>query len=249
MKFKNIYLSLCFAVALFSCQDEKFSSVDSLNPSEIKTLEDHGIADAEGLALACEGAEDDLVEEVVSIKFKENNVCNWSENGNLDRRNQFVQARYKNSQKIEIPEGSVLCGIAVESKENVAMRYDDFLFFNIEERIMFSSNGLLTTPLTQGLTERTDYINWDFEKVKGLRIQNFNAPAYCLGGAGFCTIPATDTEGIISLSVPNKLLAPLAFELFGKPEIDLDLVATGDNDEEDCMHSALDLEVTLQLLK
>lgn len=225
--------------------DTSYSSAEVNEAPESNVFEDAGITDSDSLLAVCnETPEDQIVKETMNIVFPERLNCSWNENGNLSERDGFVQAREKSSSVISLPEKSVLCGVKMNSK-NPTLHYDDFIFLAMENNIIFGSNS----SVTKKLPKKESIYQWDFQSVANQAIGNFEAPYYCIEDRSSCIIPGHDQQGPVNIDIGTKALSPIAFSLAGRTDINLDLIATGDNDEEDCMHSELSLDIEVSYLQ
>ncbi|SMF14046.1 hypothetical protein [Pseudobacteriovorax antillogorgiicola] len=247
--------SFCIlSVTLISCNGGNFNGQQgneelgaaATSDQVEQRLEDIGVSDATSLADACEKVDElNIQESKTSISYAERRNCNWNQGPNLEPRDRFVQAFETSKASIQVPAGSVLCSIDLASQDNARMHYDDFLFLTLEDKVIFGSNQGVTSRLDRS----DDIFSWDFSKIAGLQIGNFESPYYCIGGLQSCSLPPHDQEGPIALALETKAIAPIALEVAGQTQLALDLIATGDNDDEDCMHTQLDLDVTVKFIK
>jgi hypothetical protein len=145
---------------------------------------------------------------------------------------------------LNLPDGEI-CSISVDSPSDALLHYDDFLILSIDSRIVFISNGGLTSYLD---APQQGILTWDFAKVASQAIQNFERPAYCLGKGTACTLPAHDKKGPMALNLSPNEIAPIAAAISGKTSVSMNLTATGDNDDTDCFHSALAVKVKMKYL-
>lgn len=177
-----------------------------------------------------------------SILFPETKNCRFSQAGNLGRRDAHLQAMEAQLSKITLPVGAALCGLSLSSAQST-IQYDDFLILTLNGHVLLSSNQ----GLMQGLQKSSDqaYL-WDFSRIKGQAV-DFASPAYCLGAqSSSCTVPVTDTPGQFSLQISPADLKPFAENILANREISFSLIATGDNDDEDCYHTAFSLDFALE---
>lgn len=179
-----------------------------------------------------------------SISYPERKTCSFGMKSNLTRKNAFVQASETSPAILNLPAGDI-CSIGIDSPQDALLHYDDFLILSIDSRIVFISNGRLTSYLDapeQGI------LTWDFAKVASQAIQNFEAPAYCLSKGAACTLPAHDKKGPLALNLAPNEIAPIAAAISGKTSVSMNLTATGDNDDTDCFHTELAVKVKLKYL-
>jgi hypothetical protein len=179
-----------------------------------------------------------------SITYPERKTCSFGMNSNLARKDAFVQASETSPATLNLPAGEI-CGIDIDSPADARLHYDDFLILSIDSRVVFMSNGGLSgylAPPEQGI------MTWDFSKVVGQAIRNFEAGSYCLGKGKSCVLPGHDQEGPVSLHLTPNEIAPIAAAIAGKSSVSMDLTATGDNDDTDCFHTALTVKVKITYL-
>jgi len=179
-----------------------------------------------------------------AINYPERKTCSFGMNSNLARKDAFVQASETSPATLNLPAGEI-CSISIDSPADALLHYDDFLILSIDSRIVFMSNGGLTNYLD---APQQGILTWDFAKVAGQAIQNFETPAYCLGKGAACTLPAHDKKGPVALNLTPNEIAPIAAAISGKTSVSMDLTATGDNDDTDCFHTALAVKVKIKYL-
>lgn len=180
-----------------------------------------------------------------TLSYPQRKNCSWNSAPNLDRKNGFHQGREVSSGLLELPPG-VICDLNIRSKPNFQLHYDDFLILTLANQTIFISNRLIANRLEA----QSGIYNWNFASLVGQAIGNFEASTYCLGQAGRCLLPGHDEQGPVQIELTSAELGPIALALMDAklPNVAMDLIATGDNDDEDCFHSALDLEVEFKYL-
>ena len=198
------------------------------------------------LQKTCQAAQDRLVVKSQAVNYPERKDCKFrtspsdTTNPNLERRDTFNQASETSSSPIQLPDG-VICDIAIASPASAQLHYDDFLILTLHQQTLFASNKGLIEYLENSLNT----FAWDWKRVVGKPIQNFGSSAYCVGATGECVLPGHDQVGPVRINLKSSSIAPIAVRLSGLSQTTLDLIATGDNDNEDCYHSALDLTVEI----
>ncbi len=201
------------------------------------------------LQKTCQAASGKLKTVSQAAHYAERKDCKWrtnpsdTSNPNLERKDGYNQASEMSSVALELPEG-VICDIALRSPAAAQLHYDDFLVLNLNKNVLFASNGGLTEYLEKSINS----FAWDWARIAGKKIQNFEASAYCIGDKKDCTLPGHDASGPVDIQLKSASLAPIALTLVNQKTTSLDLIATGDNDDEDCYHSALDLTVEISYL-
>jgi hypothetical protein len=164
-------------------------------------------------------------------------TCQFGLNGNLERRDAFVQAAGVTAQKLTLPEGTV-CSIGIKTTgANTTLRYDDFISLTLNTHVLFFSNETFLPYLVQ----TNGIYQWDFARLRGRAITNFGAPGYCIAKTGSCLFPNHDTSGPISIDLTPADLAPIAATLVNQSSAALNLNVTGDNNDTDCIHTDIEL--------
>jgi hypothetical protein len=186
--------------------------------------------------------------------------CAWgsgtgSTAGNLSQKDGRISARFEEARSLAIPKGAFLCRMAISfvgagGSTNQNMYYDDEIFVLFDNLIIASSKDYGTRfPALNGFQV------YDWTKLVGTEYSQLGAGPYCVGGAGTCGIPKTQTNGVMTLTVSDKIVQKLAttsgmiFEgqkiQTAKPtEHSIGFVTIGDNDDPiDCKHSPLGFNV------
>ena len=225
-------------------QPTSSDSGSTTSDNVFETLAEKGIDDANSLALACESAGDQLQSSTQKVIYPERKDCSFGAGDNLAEKNSSVTAYETNANSIAVPKGAVICNISLQSAPNAQLRYDDFLFLTIDGKVIFGSNDVVTKKFAA----KDKIYQWDWQKIVGQDVP-FNTDYYCLGDRSKCVLPPHDQAGPVSIDVSTKDVAPLAFDAAGKESLAANLIATGDNDAEDCMHTELQLDVAIDYLQ
>ncbi|RYE30567.1 MAG: hypothetical protein EOP48_31900 [Sphingobacteriales bacterium] len=184
------------------------------------------------------------------LTFPEVRGCGFEEN-NITPFNEGITAINTTTAALNLPNGEV-CDVDFQSDSDIKFIYDDILLFSLDNNLLFSSTDTLI-PL---LTKSEKFYTWDKAKIvtdfKGMTKEEgkkhtiqFDGKAICLTGAT-CLIPKTDTLGQLSLNFPFESIASLIQMYKGKSSVPLNLSVTGDDDEKDCSHSTLSLNVKIK---
>lgn len=171
--------------------------------------------------------------------FETRTGCDYGRNGNLSRRQGRIRARKVETISVDLPDNASLCQLKIDSVSR-DLRYDDFMFFNVNDIVLVGSSG----QLMRKLNERRDIFRFDFDRIKNERADFFDLRRnYCLGGAGECQIPGHDKEGPMTIDFVSDQIFNLSSQLGDADELEFSLVTTGD-DDNDCFHTdfILDLE-------
>ncbi len=174
-------------------------------------------------------------------------ICDFGINDNLPTANTFMQARYEQKQKLQLPENAVICDVDMNTNLQRFI-YDDIFVFSYNNFILATNNksALLSTtaPETTLLIdagEGVDVYKYNWLKLRGASFRNV-ADDFCLGGdqnLAQCSWPITEQPGNIVMSFDQKLLIALGLTANSSNQT-FSFVITGDNDLElDCFHEKL----------
>ncbi len=197
----------------------------------------------EDLKTACKTKAALLKETTQKIIFNERKDCSWNMGENRGRLEGGVQASETSEEVLNLPAGKI-CDLSIESPKNQTLHYDDLLILAIDKQIIFVSNVILTTYLQQ----KNGVFIWNFKDVVTKVFKIFDGTPYCIGDATECAFPTTDKQGPVTLNLPSSKIAPIALHVEGRTEVPVTLTATGDNEDEDCYHSRLDLTFKIKYL-
>ncbi|WP_141732837.1 hypothetical protein [Oligoflexus tunisiensis] len=179
------------------------------------------------------------------IRFPETKNCRFGSAGNLARKDAYLQAMEAQTTSITLPGKAQLCGVSVNSEVST-IQYDDFMILTLNGYVLLSSNS----RILEGLEGSADTAyKWDFSRIRGVPV-DFDSSSYCMGmNASLCTVPVTDTPGQFQFKVDPTSLIHLADQVVENHTLNFALVATGDNDDQDCWHTELNLDFTLQYVE
>lgn len=199
----------------------------------------------DGIKLACHT--DSVVAVTESLVFPEipqGTTCKFGVGDNLSALNGQIRAYLKQSQTVTLPEGAALCGLSLEH-QSAPMRYDDEMFFSVNERLL-----LATKDYTEYFGTKDGFHQFSWEQLRDKYYANFDMRSvYCAGGAeglATCSVPETDTQGQIDLSFSDKMDAVLAKSLQKDQSLTFDWITIGDNDDSDCRHTEIKLNLKLR---
>ena len=190
----------------------------------------------------------------VPIQFPEldsGKTCNWGTSEtisnaaeNLSKKNGFFRAYLEQIQNISLPNYKKLCQIEVTHlPENV--RYDDEIFLLLHGKILASSKNY-----NQYFDKVDDLTQFNWPKLRGKTYDSLaNSKPYCIGESNICSIPPTETSGSIHLSLDQGAILTYIKKLAGNSflsQLTFSLVTTGDNNDTDCRHSPIKLELLIK---
>ena len=177
-----------------------------------------------------------------TVVFPATKECQFGENGNLPERDQYFQAQVEQVQNLTVPADHVICDIAINSK-TTDLHYDDFFVLAIQDNILVSTNEAFTPGSRRD--RRNKIYKWNFADVIGTPWGDEGK--YCFGENSACRIPSHDRQGSVSIQIPKDDFVSLAVELFDLKQIEMKMVTLGDNDEGDCEHSRLELDLEMTI--
>ncbi len=184
-------------------------------------------------------------------------VCEFGKNGNLASRNDFIQARYEQTQKVNLPAGAILCTFELKT-DATEFIYDDMFYLTYNDYIIATS---LKTSLTRTSKDVIEFgedktpvslYKYDWTRIAGAQFNNNDinrdptAFNYCLGadlGAGECMWPNTQQQGRIDFGWDPELLINIGLKADSQNQR-FGFIVTGDNDPgTDCYHPKMEFEV------
>ena len=136
--------------------------------------------------------------------------CPWGIGDNLERLNEYNQARIVERWEVPIPPGATLCSISFRSVQD-SLTFDDHITLTLDDNVLLGGGS--GYPI-----DRLDAIDgvpqWDWTRIVGTHFAERDDPYFCLGDSGPCEVPQTETPGPFEV----------AFELAGAAE---DLIPDG----------------------
>lgn len=184
---------------------------------------------------------EDAIIDTVVLMAPEARGCPWGRNDNLERRNEFNQARTIESWELPLPAGAMLCEVSLSTQEERVV-FDDHISLLLDDALLVGGGSGYPVDL---LEEVDGVPRFDWMRVRGTAFQGRDTPYWCLGGAEPCVVPDTERPGRLELAFDDALLRDL---VVASDAPELSLLTFGDDNESDCSHSAITLEVTLAWL-
>ena len=172
-------------------------------------------------------------------------VCRWELNGNLAKRNSYLQARESQYVDINLPDHAEICDLSFEFQEQ-DFRHDDVFFFGLDGVVLASNGRFALSQLDSG------HLAFLWDEVKGERFpSNFNSRRdqdYCLGrdsGKGDCSWPITEKKGKINLFFDSEVIQSVSRTCKTKKHR-FSMVVGGDNDASDCQHTGVNFSIKVK---
>jgi hypothetical protein len=187
------------------------------------------------------------------IETGRSQVCLFNTGLNLGMRNEHMQARYEQYQKLNLPANAVVCDLNMSTPLQ-RFKYDDVFVFTFNNRILATNNKnalFQTTPentisiMNAGNVSIYNY-NW-----LSLREKTFRnvADDYCLGqnqGAASCRWPVTEQTGQIQFDFDEQLLIALGLRAPSDQQTFGFIITGDDNPEIDCYHERLEFDMNVE---
>lgn len=167
-------------------------------------------------------------------------TCAFGSGDNLSKVQGVFRAYLTQTQVVDLPDGAVLCGFDLKH-EAESMRYDDEMFFTVNDKLLLSTKDYSEYFASDGFFHE---FSWDDLRDKPYDAVEDRA-VYCAGGSS-CKVPATETSGSIELGFNRELNQNLANALQSQKSLRFDWTTTGDNDNSDCRHSPINLQLSIQ---
>jgi hypothetical protein len=270
MSFKKasfiIFPIICVLALFQNCADKTFSkSTASQTPpvegvENIESIDDEVIEEVQA---NCESARTSgkLIQSNQRVDFADTRletgraqICEFSSGDNWGIRNTYMQARYEQQKKLQLPDNAVICDLEMKT-DLQRFKYDDVFVFNYNNFVLATNNKsalLSTTPpearLPLGAGAQVPVYKYDWLKLRGASFANV-ADDFCLGSdqnLANCSWPVTEQTGNIVFSFDEKILIALGLTAKSDNQT-FSFVITGDNDPNlDCYHEELSFDMTVK---
>ena len=183
----------------------------------------------------CESFPEKILSMSKMLHYADTEGCQFGQNGNATPKNLHHTARKEQSQILSLPQNATLCDLSIVSLTD-KVRYDDFFLLLLDDYVLVTSDDSLKYKDASGL------MLWDFDRVKG---NPFGAgEVECLIHHTKCEFPEHDEEGKVNLEFPFGALSNITEKISDVENIRIRLITTGDNNDKDCKHSGMDLQIT-----
>lgn len=195
----------------------------------------------------CENSKEKLKNTKQTLFFAQRpTTCRFGKEGNLQKKQAFITAFEPNPGRLDLPSGTV-CTMQIKSLPESGgasgiIRYDDFLSLTLDGEIIFFSNNSWMSDFEQN----NSVYRWDFSKIVGKEIgSKFEAPPYCIVRSGSCQFPGHDKAGGVNLQITTSDLAPIVAKFPERSSVSFNVNVTGDDNDTDCIHTPLSLEISM----
>lgn len=226
---------------------EFFDLLPGKHSFTVKAISDNGIPVVahynwvirEGVSYWCDPAH--VITQRQTITFEaSNNTCSWGQGENLEAKNVFMQARNLQTKDLNLPEGAVLCDVNLSSNQE----------FWFDDHFVLSWNDVaIATNVDFLLSENAGSLPiFDFLNIRGDRWGQ--TKSYCLASGApdaICEMPRHNVRDDFKLNLGAHAGAKLIEAVQDNASHALNLNIVGDNDNTDCKHSGLSIDVEVSL--
>lgn len=193
------------------------------------------------------------------VESKKDYICEFAEegkqtsSGNLEMKDEYMQARYEQNRQLNLPQDAVICDIQF-SNDLQSFKYDDVFFFSYNGYLLATNNKPAIEdrlrPESRKLSDNqfTSLYKYDWLKLRGARFEN-EPYDYCVGdseGLSQCSWPVTEEQGKIKLWFSPAVLVAASSSRPSSNQV-FTFAITGDNDPElDCYHEKLEFNMNVK---
>lgn len=165
-------------------------------------------------------------------------TCEWEKDGNLQPRNDYLQARIEQEENLQLPPGAIICDVKFQFEKQQFL-YDDHFLLSFNGAVIASSFNFETV-----LTRKSNLLRYNWAAIAGMYWDKKMEGTHCSMGSQ-CSWPITDTPGYIIMNFDPLMFQQLMAEDLTRNDHSLKFVSIGDNDVNDCEHS--DVSFTLEV--
>lgn len=181
-----------------------------------------------------------LSEQIIDVSFNSSeSTCQWNADGNLGKRNKYIQARREEVQNLDLPSGATICDMEFEFVEQT-FHYDDHVIMTFNDRILLNTGSDMHKYLN---SDGSGYI-YDWSKLVGQTHDVGGTNLYCNGGST-CQIPDTDKTGKILVDIPKSKIQQI-MTMAPQSTHQIKMITTGDDDSNDCRHTPVSFKVKVK---
>lgn len=166
-------------------------------------------------------------------------TCEWEQNGNLKRENEYFQARIEDAKSLQLEPGAVICDVQLSFSEQEFL-YDDHFLLTFNDSVIASSYDF-----SNQLESKHGLLQYNWSKIAGMYWDKDFEGVFC-APTGFCSWPETDTPGKINMNYSSELFKRLMAVDLSRTNHSLKFISIGDNDDKDCEHSDVSFDLTVK---
>lgn len=189
----------------------------------------------------CIGTDREVI--VLPQDFPAVSGCDWDVGWNLDRVNELNRAMREESRILDLPNDVTICKVSLKSTTDT-LWFDDHVTLSLNDYVLVG--GGYGYPIDV-LPVDGDLPIFDWRAVRDTPFQDRNAPYWCLGETGsVCDMPQTDSEGPLNLVLGTAAMTELTNALVDQGRLSFELRTFGDDNDSDCSHSDMSLELRVE---
>lgn len=182
----------------------------------------------------CDGTQRRLVEETLVFPAV-TETCEFGVGDNLAKKNAYLTAVREQTQEFSVGNKWDVCEIELEPVLG-SFKADDHFALSWNDKVLISNAEFMLSNSPSGKV-------FDFNSVKGMKFGSESGYCFASETDGSCAIPAhnKDQEFAINLGAESK--EQLLSHINKSSRQTIKLEVTGDNDNSDCKHSGLVIQV------
>lgn len=235
-----------FALALGACIENDFSSAlepdpvpdDTAAPSDPVHSDPVDPDPVDPEVVPC----DDLQTLTVSLAYPARQDCPWGIDDNLPPENEHNRARVEEVHDLVLPSDAQLCDLSVRSLTDDLL-FDDHVTFTLDD-VLLVGGGSGYDPDILPIVDDLRRYRWD--TIVGVPFRERDESYFCLGAPeSTCVLPETEVAGPLEISLSAGASEALVAAMVGRTTLPFRLVTFGDDNEDDCAHTDLTLEISV----
>lgn len=229
-------LAPSFALVLVGCIENELSAPDDFDRPPVSEPGSTPVDEVPPPVVPCV----DLQTLTVDLEFPARQDCPWGLDDNLTQQNELNRARVEEVRDLVLPDGAQLCDLAIHSRTDDLL-FDDHVTLTLDDVVLIGGGyGYAIDVL--GVSANLPRYRWD--DVVDLPFRDRDAPYYCIGEPdSACVLPQTEVAGPLDLALSEAATEDLVAAMSGKTTLPFRVITFGDDDEDDCAHTDLILEV------
>lgn len=183
---------------------------------------------------------DDPERLVVALTYPARQDCPWGVDDNLAPLNEHNRARVEEVDDIVLPDGAQLCDLSIRSS-TADLLFDDHVTITLDDVVLVGGGYGYDVA---GLPSVGNLPRFDWAAIVDLPFRERDARYWCLGEPqSVCVLPETETAGQLEVDLSKAATDDLIAAMAGRSTLPFKLITFGDDDADDCAHTALTLEV------